>query len=116
MNRDEVLDALPSDEEFRAAPNHRKKQIVEQLISAVLDQLDGEHRDPDRWEAEHIATAIGYLLSDWYSAATTATIKALAPSHERAEPESWARTDETVTTRALRDGLEYAAGKPARNA
>jgi len=115
MNRDEVLDTLPSEEEFRAAPNHKKKDIVANLIRTVLDQLDGEHREPDRWEAEHIAAANGYLLSDWYGAATTAAIKALTPSDERADPETWARTNGTITTRALRDGLEYAAGKPARN-
>lgn len=115
MDRDAVLDALPNDNEFRAAPNYRKKEIVENLIRSVLDQLDGERRDPDRWEAEHIAAAIGYLLSDWYSAATGYAIKALAPANERAAPESWARTDDTVTTRALRDAIEYAAGKPARN-
>jgi len=116
MDRNEVLNAFPSDEEFRAAPNYRKKEIVERLISAVLDQFDGEHRDPDRWEAEHIAAAIGYLLSDRYFAAAAAAVKALAPSSERAEPDTWARAADTVTARALRHGLEYATGKPARNA
>jgi len=98
-----------------AAPNHQKKETVARLIGTVLDQLDGEHRDPDRWEAEHLAAANGYLLSDWYGAATTAAVKALAPSDERTAPETWARTDDTITTRALRDRLDYAAGKPARN-
>jgi len=115
MNRNEILNTLPGDKEFRGEPNYQKKRIVERLIGTVLDQLDGEHRDPDRWEAEHIAAAIGYLLSDWYFAAFTAAVKALAPSNERAQPETWSRADDTVTTRALRDGLDYATGKPARN-
>ncbi|MBB5409375.1 hypothetical protein HDG34_003316 [Paraburkholderia sp. HC6.4b] len=115
MNRDEVLSTLPGNDEFQAAPNYKKKEIVARLIRTILDQLDGEQRSPDRWEAEHLVAANGYLLSDWYSAATTAAVKALAPPHERANPETWARTDDTITTRALRDGLDYAAGKPARN-
>lgn len=115
INRDEVLSTLPGNDEFQAAPNYKKKEIVAGLIRTILNQLDGEQRGPDRWEAEHLAAAIGYLLSDWYSAATTATVKALAPPDERANPETWARTDDTITTRALRDGLDYAAGKPARN-
>lgn len=115
MNRDEVLSILPSDEEFSAAPNYRKKEIVETLIGATLDQLAGEPREPDRWEAEHIVQAIGYLLSDWYYAAIAAIVNAVAPSSERAKPETWVRTEDTVTTSALRNGLDYAAGKPARN-
>lgn len=82
----------------------------------ILAELDGENRDPDRWEAENLAAAIGFLLSDWYYAGITIAIKALAPPNERAEPEKWIRTDETITTRALEDALEYAARKPARNA
>ena len=115
MDRDAVLDALPKDNEFRAAPNDRKKEIVENLIRSILVQLDGEHRAPDRWEAEHLGAAIGYLLADWYFAATAFAIKALAPVNERANPESWAMTDDMLTTRALRDSLEYAAGKTERN-
>jgi len=115
MNRDEVLSALPCEEEFRAAPNYRKKEIVENLIGAILAQLAGERRDPDRWEEEHIAKAIGYLLSDRYFAASAAAVKALTPTGERADPETWARADDTATTSALRNGLGYAAGKPARN-
>jgi hypothetical protein len=115
MDRDAVIASLPNESEFQAAPSYRKKEIVENLIRSILDQLDGEFRDPDRWEAEHIASAIGYLISDWYSAATAFAIKALAPANERADPESWARTNDTVTTRALRDAIEYATGKPARN-
>lgn len=115
MNRNEVLGAQPSDEEFHAAPNYRKKEIVENLIGAILDQLAGEPREPDRWEAEQLAAALGYLLSDWYSAAATVAVKALVPPNERATPEAWARADDAVTTLALRRALEYATGKPARN-
>ena len=115
MNREQVLSVLPSEEEFRAAPNYGKKQFVERFIGAALDQLDVENREPDRWEAEQLVAAIGHLLVDWYSAAITATEKALAPANERADPDSWARNDDTVTRRALRDGLDYLAGKPAKN-
>ncbi|MGC2970440.1 hypothetical protein [Paraburkholderia aspalathi] len=115
MDREQVLSVLPSEEDFRAAPNYGKKQFVERFIGATLDQLDVENREPDRWEGEQLTQAIGYLLVDWYGAAITATEKALAPANERAAPDSWVRTDDTVTKRALRDGLDYLAGKPAKN-
>ena len=115
MNRDEILDALPSEGEFRAAPNYGKKDIVENLVRAILDQLSADRRDPDHWEADHIAVAFGHLLSDRYFAASTAAVKAHAPSEERADPESWVRTEDTATTGALRDALDFVAGKPARN-
>ncbi|NUX98837.1 hypothetical protein [Paraburkholderia youngii] len=115
MNRDEVLKVLPSNAEFQAAPNYGKKAFAERIIRAALDQLDAEGSEPDRWEGEHLATAIGYLLVDWYGAAITAAEKALVPSNERADPDSWARDRDTVTKRALREGLDYLAGKPARN-
>lgn|GEM_PF-6056187 len=115
MDREQVLKALPSDDEFRAAPNHGKKEFTERFIRAALDQLDIEDREPDRWEADNLASALGHLLTDWYLAAITATEKALTPTNERADPDSWARSDDTVTKRALRDGLEYLAGKAAKN-
>jgi hypothetical protein len=115
MDREQVLSVLPSEEEFRAAPNYGKKQFVERFIGAALDQLDREQREPDRWEAEHLTVALGHLLTDWYNAAITATEKALAPSNERANPDSWVRAEDTVTKRALREGLDYLAGKPAKN-
>jgi hypothetical protein len=39
----------------------------------------------------------------------------MTPSDKRAKPETWIRADDTATICALRDGLDYAAGKPARN-
>ncbi|VVE07887.1 hypothetical protein [Pandoraea cepalis] len=110
-----VYETLAGPAEFQATPNYGKKQFVERFISAALDQLDIEQREPDRWQGEQLTQAIGYLLVDWYGAAITAAEKALAPSSERADPDSWARAADTVTKRALREGLDYLAGKPAKN-
>lgn len=115
MDRDAIMDAMPGDEEFHAAPDYRKKEIVECFIGAILDALIQEGREPDRWEAEHIAYAIGLDLVGWYHAAIVKADLTLTPSDMRAKPETWVRADDTATVRALRDGLDYAAGKPARN-
>ncbi|MGS1032959.1 hypothetical protein [Burkholderia glumae] len=115
MNRDAILGAMPSNEEFQAAPGYGKQEIVANLLRAILDALDKEDREPDRWEGQYIAQAIGFLLAQWYHAAATAAVIAMTPSGERAKPETWDRADDTVTGRALRDALEYAAGKPAMN-
>ena len=46
MNRDEVLKALPGDDEFRAAPNYRKKEFAEGFIRAAL--LPAPHASASR--------------------------------------------------------------------
>jgi hypothetical protein len=115
MDRDAILGAMPGNEEFQAAPEWRKQQIAADLLRAILDALNQEDREPDRWEGQHIAQAIGFLLAQWYHAAVAAAVIAVTPSDERAKPETWGRTDDGVTARALRDALEYAAGKPAMN-
>lgn len=115
MNRDEILDALPSDEEYQAAPNYRKKEILVQLIRSILDQLDAEDREPDGWEADHLTRANGLLLCDWFGAVAKLADNAMTPPDRRANPDTWVRTADTITKRALRDGLEYAAAKPVRN-
>ncbi|VWD37314.1 MULTISPECIES: hypothetical protein [Burkholderia] len=115
MYRDAILGAMPSNAEFQTAPDYRKQEIVADLLRAILVSLDQEGREPDRWEGQNIAQAIGYLLAQWYHAAAAAAVIAMTPSDERGKPETWGRTDDTVTVRALRDALEYAAGKPALN-
>jgi hypothetical protein len=115
MNRDAILGTMPSNEEFQAAQDYRKQQIVVDLLRAILGSLNEEGREPDRWEGQNIAQAIGFLLAQWYHAAVTASVIAMTPSEERAKPETWGRAEDTITARALRDALEYAAGKPAMN-
>jgi hypothetical protein len=115
MDRDAILGAMPGNEEFQAAPDYRKQQIVADLLRAILDALNEEGREPDRWEGQNIAQAIGFLLAQWHHAAAAAAVIAMTPSNERAKPETWGRADDTVTAHALRDALEYAAGKPTMN-
>ncbi|WP_369952025.1 hypothetical protein [Ralstonia syzygii] len=116
MERDTIMQAVPSGNELRAAPAYRQKETAENLIRSILDALDAERREPDRWEAEHLAEALGWIVAKWYFASITASEKALAPPDERADPETWGRTDKTATKRILRDGLDYVAGMPAPNA
>lgn len=116
MDRDAILRTLPSDDELRAAPPYRRKEAAENLVRSVLDALDVDRREPDQWEADHLAQALGSIVSRFYVASIVATEKALAPSEERADPEAWGRTDVTLTKQALRDGLDYVAGMPAPNA
>ncbi|AUT74038.1 hypothetical protein [Paraburkholderia hospita] len=115
MDRDAIMGAMPSGDEFQAAPEYGKKKIVEDFIGTILDALNQEGREPDRWEAEHIASTLGLVLVGWYHAATVKAELTLTPSDERANPETWVRGDDTATARALRDGLERVSGVPARN-
>jgi predicted Zn-dependent peptidase len=80
VNRDEILDALSSEQEFRAAPNYGK-DIVENLIRVILNQITAGRRDPDRWEEDHIALAHGHLLNDRYFAAFAAAVSQQCASY-----------------------------------
>lgn len=116
MERETILQAVPSGHELHIAPPYQRKNAAEDLVRAILDALDIEDREPDQWEAENLALAIGYIASRWYFASIAASEKALAPSEERANPEDWKRTDETATKQGLRDGVEFVAGMLAPEA
>lgn len=113
MDRDAILQTLPSDDELRAAPPYAKKDAAETLVRAVLDALDADKREPDQWESDHLAQALGLILAKFYTASIVATEKALAPTEERADPHSWERTDQTLTKRALREALDIITVIPA---
>nr|WP_223961409.1 hypothetical protein [Burkholderia diffusa] len=115
MERNAILGAMPSNEEFQTASAPRQQQIVADLLRAVLDSLNREGREPDLWEALYIGKAIEFFRTDWYNAAVAAAVLAMAPSNERAKPENWGRTNDTATARALRYALEYAAASRGMN-
>lgn len=113
MDCDKFIAALPSDEAFNAMFPHQRKSIVEDFVGAILDAIPDDGRDPDNWEAHDIAAAIGFIASGWYNAALTAAERALVPPHERAPAEP-PFLEPAPTVRALRDGLDYVRGMPAR--
>lgn len=115
MNRDAILDTIPPEDQLHAGPPYRQKAAAENLIGAVLDALDADRREPDRWEAEHLAYSLDCITCRQYFASIAAAAKALAPSKERADPETWARNDQTPTRRDLRGALDYISGMPAPN-
>jgi hypothetical protein len=114
MDRDLLLQAVPSNPKLQAAPSHHQKEAAESLIESILDALDADNREPDRCEAEHLSAALGYIIARMFASITKSTI-ALAPREERAAPETWERTPDIATTRDFRDGLVYVQGILARN-
>jgi hypothetical protein len=115
MDRELLVQAVPSNDELLAAPLYRQKEAAERLIESILDALDADGRQPDRWEAEHLAAALGFILSTMYFASIAKSIIGLTSSEKRAAPETWGRTSDTATTHAFRSGLGYVQGTPAPN-
>jgi hypothetical protein len=113
MSEGKVLGVVPSGEAFNSLSPHQRKALVEQHLRAALDEFDADNREPDRWEAERLSYAIGCLSSQMYYAAANALDRAREPSEARTDQESWARVEDTATTRILRQALERAVSDAA---
>lgn len=114
IDRATIIATIPSENALRAMPAHGQKSTAEDLVGRVLDAIDAGHRDPDAWEADLLATAIGYITTRWYFASINSSVLAMAPPEERS-PKAVFRQPEPHRLRDLRDALAYASGMPAPN-
>lgn len=79
MTRDELLKKAPPDDATR--PSFRN--TVEGFVGEILNWVEGEDRQPDSWEAFHIAAALGYVAAGCYRAALDASKRTLVPVEHR---------------------------------
>lgn len=84
MNRDQLIGQFPPAHGWHQRSSMQKKKAVEDSIELVLQAIEAEDRQPDRWEADDIAAAIGYTGGRMYTAALVMLERALAPENERA--------------------------------
>ena len=114
MNRGALLAALPTGAAFNAMYPYHRKNVAEMFIGSILDAISSEDREPDNWEAQDIAAAIGYVAVGWNHAALASGQHALTPPEERA-PDPPNLGGDVPAARHLRDALDYVRGMPARN-
>jgi len=85
MDRERLLDAAPTSQQLLGEPYHRRKELAEEYVTAVLDVLEANKHEPDTWEALHLNLAIGDIVMMKYVLSIDETMCALTPPEERGE-------------------------------
>ena len=114
MDRDNLIEHLPSAEEFDEAPAWRQKKFCEDFIDAILTALANERREPDEWEARGLAASLGSIKGQMYRYSRSCAIRALTPPAERSALEIHEESD-VPTADQLRKELEFIRGMPSRD-
>lgn len=104
MYRKKLMATLPTPDEFTGYPVERKKQVVERFIASILDAIEAEQRQPDAWESQDLAAALGLLAMRMYVAAIGYASRALESAEARTPIHPGAGT-EMANIKQLRDGL-----------
>jgi hypothetical protein len=116
MDRNEIVSAVPALNRFGDLTRVLQKQAAEDFISAILDAISGEDRQPDEWESFDVASALGYIACGMYHAAVAVPDRALTPPDRRAPPEEQPpRRGQPATMQYLRRAFNHLALIPLRN-
>lgn len=78
MNRDLLLRSLPTQQALIEASAPKRKQMVENGLSFVLDAIHDDHGQPTAWEAIHLWAAIGAACNSQYFFATICLANTIA--------------------------------------
>lgn len=91
----------------QCAVEHKERLCRDYL--AALDQLDAEHREPDRWEEECLAYALGAMACGLYLVANVELEAFRRPLAERPAEvlAKLAARPRRFNTAMLRQGLDY---------
>lgn len=108
MDRERLLSEAPTSQQLLGGPDSRRKELAEKYVTAVLDVLEADNREPDTWEAVYLNLAIGDIVMRKYVLSIDETMCALTPPEERGEfhPEQVQRR----SVRDLRRFLRHVAG------
>ena len=95
-----------------------QKDRLHRDFIAALDQLDGEQREPDRWEEECLAYALGAMACGMYLVAEVELDAFKRPSDERSPDvmATLAAKPQRFTKAMLRHGLDYVKQRYAQPA
>jgi len=86
-----------------------RKERLHETFSAALNLLDGEHREPDRWEEECLSYALGAMACGMYLVAEVELAAFRRPAAERSPDvvAALAAKPARFTKAMLRHGLDY---------
>lgn len=112
MYRKTLMATLPTPDEFSGLSVAQKKQTVERFIAAILDAIEAERRQPDAWESQDLAAALGLLAMRMYVAAIGYASRALESADARTPIHQGAGT-EMANIKQLRAGLATVSALPA---
>ena len=82
MNRDALRAAAPDPR--KVDPTWWQRAVVH-FIGSVVEAIASEGREPDLWEGQDLAAALGYAFIGWHSAALTLALRSLTEPERRLE-------------------------------
>src|SRR5437899_6137136 len=90
-------------------PATERQERLQRTFTAALDLLDGQGREPDRWEEECLSYALGAMACGLYLAAEVELAAFARPLAERSPEELavLAKKPRRFTRSMLRHGLDY---------
>ena len=114
MDRDALIRALPTQKQLQNGGEVGRKQAAEDFIRAILADIADERREPDDWEAQDIAAAIGFLAARMYYASLAYAERALTPPEGRA-PIALKNPQDPPSSAQLSKALDHVSMLPAKN-
>jgi len=66
MDRQELLDRLPTNGDFARLKPPQQKIVAENAIASVIDAIDAEARQPDLWEAGWLWLSVSAVPNGFY--------------------------------------------------
>ncbi|WP_018913677.1 hypothetical protein [Thiomonas sp. FB-6] len=112
MSLSKSVSVVPRSDQWDAMGEADRKNAVEALVGAILEEISTQGRQPDHWEATDLSAALTAITMGWHRAALGYAVMALQPPGVRAG--SWGRVNTTPTLEQLREALEFVMGMPSR--
>lgn len=109
MNREDLLSSIPGTAALHAMADDEIRRRTENLIDAILLEIEREGHEPDAWEADFLYSALGAIYHRRYWLALTCAEKSLVSPEDRS-PAAQHRLDEPVTVQQVRDALAFTRG------
>jgi hypothetical protein len=108
IDRDRIFSTVPPGHALRKLEPGARKSIALATVSAVLQAIEQQAREPDAWEGAKLLDAIQALNRGQPFDALGACAEALSVADERGAG-AWARQPDTATLHQLRRALAYTA-------
>lgn len=107
-----MLAGAPNEAQWFGMSAAAKKEAVVDLAVAALDECVAAGQALDVWEAHCLRAALGALYINFFAAAWTDVIMAMAPPGERAPGWEQRLAGELPTAQQLRHAFEVVRHKP----
>ena len=83
MDPHALMQGVPEDHAWSSLSRDARAAHALTLMERVLTAVEAENREPDAWEADHLAFALQFMQHDLFSAAMNSIKLAITPATQR---------------------------------